>query len=168
MAGQVIDIQQAKQIGLRRLTTKSRSVAELRRHLLDKQVTQPVADQVISRFIEVGLLDDTAFARSWVTTRQVGKSASQAVLRRELVEKGIDAAVISEVLAGDVLPDLEVAENLARRRVKTMLGLDPVIVTRRLSATLARRGFSPSVVRRVVHQVVAETTGEVGNIDGDE
>ena len=168
MAEKTVDLSQAKQMGLRRLGSRARSVAELRQYLLDQAVLEPVVDQVISRFIEVGLLDDAGFARAWVETRQISRSTSKSALRRELIEKGISEEIISNILAEIEPDDYEVAMGFALRRVKTMSGLDQLTVTRRLSAQLARRGFGSAVIRRTVEQVISQIGGEVGNIADDE
>jgi len=150
----------ARRIALRRLATRARSTGEVGEYLRREQVPEPAIQAVIDRFTAVGLLDDAAFARSWVEERQRAKSAGASQLRRELVAKGIDEAIIGEVLAGGTRPDDEVALDLARRRIRAMSGLDKATQTRRLAGQLARRGFAPSVVRRVVARVVGESSGD--------
>lgn len=165
----ITDVEQAKAIGLRRLAVRERSVLELRQDLRRRHVADPVIDEVIGRFTEVGLLDDTRFARAWVTERQTGKSVSRSVLSRELAAKGIPREVGAAVL-DDVRPEAEVALDLARKKIRAMSGLDRATATRRLAAQLARRGFADSVVRKTVRQVVDDMMmeREVGNIVGDE
>jgi len=70
----------ARTILLRQLTDRSRSRAELATALRKKQVPDDVATRLLDRFTEVGLIDDEAFARSWVESRQRSKGLAQRAL----------------------------------------------------------------------------------------
>ena len=165
----VTDVAEAKAIALRRLTVRARSVAELRADLAARGVVGPVIDEVVTRLTEVGLLDDAAFAQAWVEERQRAAGASRARLGQELAAKGVDRDTIGAALP-PATDDAGVALELARRKVRAMSGLDPVVVKRRLAGQLARRGFSDAVVYATVRQVVAELAPAdgVGNIADDE
>ena len=155
-----MEFERAKDVALRLLTVRDRSTAEIRRELGKRGAEPDVVDQVVQRLTEVGLLDDAKFARSWVSSRQSGRSLSRSRLGHELGERGVDAEAVQEALAGAAGEDFDTALDLARRRVRSMGGLGADAMTRRLSGQLARRGFSWSVVRPVVSQVVAEATGD--------
>jgi len=156
----ITDLEQARQIALRRLTVRARSAAELKQDLCRRHVAEDVADQIVTRFLAVGLLDDEDFARQWVTQRRASKSLSTARLHHELREKGVDASVISRVLDDVQDSEFEVALKLARAKVRTQSGRDRAAMTRRLAGQLERRGFSASVVRRAVIQVVDEAMAD--------
>ena len=155
--------EKARGIALRRLAVRGRSASELGRDLKSRGVTAEVARDVIERFGQVGLVDDKRFADDWVAQRREGKGLSRARLRRELQGKGIAAETIDAALAtipaGD---ETEVAIGLARRRWERLKDLDPVIAQRRLSAYLARRGFSPETTQEAAAAVLD------GRIDGDD
>ena len=156
-----MEIEQAKDIALRYLSVRARSTWEVRQHLIQRGVDEATVDEVVERLTRVALLDDDQFARAWVRSRRQVKSLSGAMLRRELVEKGIATEVIEEVV-GD-LGDSEtgLALEFARRRAGTMAGLDRTTIMRRLGAQVARRGFPAGIVQSVVMQVVAE----IGSIE---
>ena len=164
---EITDPERARAIALRHIAARARTAGELRQILDRRQVAPAVAEQVIARFVEVGLVDDADFARQWVTTRQTGKSASRARLKRELAGKGVDPELIAQALDQATVPESQVALDFARRRVGAMTGLDRATITRRLVGQLTRRGFAPAVVRSVVVEVVNQTLGG-GNIVGDE
>ena len=152
----ITDLEQARNIALHRLSTRARSTSELKKDLLQRHVDEKVADQVLARFVEVGLVDDESFAREWVASRRTTKSLSAARLRRELTQKGIQPSVIDEALGEAAGSEAEIALDLARKRAKSLVGKDRATMTRRLAAQLERRGFSPAVVRRAVIQAVDE------------
>jgi len=152
----ITDPEQARTIALHRLSARPRSRAELKKDLVQRHVDESVADQIVARFIEVGLVDDESFAREWVASRRGPKSLSAARLKRELAGKGISPSVIDEALDEADGTEAEIALDLARRRAKALVGKDRATMTRRLAAQLERRGFSPAIVRRAVIQAVDE------------
>jgi SOS response regulatory protein OraA/RecX len=51
------------------LELRSRSVGEVRRHLLAAAFPEPLIEDAIARLLELGMLDDRAFAQAWVESR---------------------------------------------------------------------------------------------------
>lgn len=150
----------ARSIVLRRLTARAHTRSELERALARKQVPEEAAGRVLDRMEEVGLVDDAAFAEAWVESRQQRRHLSRAALRRELARKGVDAEQADEALAAvDTDDEYAAALDLARRKARTMTGLDAVTVRRRLAGALGRRGFGAGLARRVVDHVVDERAG---------
>lgn len=147
----------ARTIVLRKLTAQDRTRAELADALRAKDVPESVADRVLDRMEEVGLVDDARFAESWVRSRQQRRGMSALALRRELHRKGVDPELSDAALA-QVDPDDEytAAVALAEKKFRTMGDLAPEVAKRRLAGALARRGFSSGLVWRVVREVLGE------------
>ncbi len=141
----------ARSILLRRLTDQPRSRAELAGFLAKKHVPTDVAERVLDRFEEVGLIDDEEFARSWVQSRQRSRGVASKVLAMELRRKGIDDDTSREVLA-ELDPELErqTAHRLVQKKLRSMHGLDSTTQIRRLTGMLARKGYAPQVAFDVV------------------
>jgi regulatory protein len=72
---------------LRYVAMRPRSVWEVQTYLRRKQVDEPVAEDIIKRLESVGLLDDAAFAQTWVANRRLLKSMSKRKLKLELQQK---------------------------------------------------------------------------------
>lgn len=83
----------------RYLEVRSRSIAETRRHLVDAGYRPELVAGAVERLVELGLLDDDAFARAWVASRDRARPRGERALRRELVLKGIADETIRAVLA---------------------------------------------------------------------
>jgi regulatory protein len=147
------DEEVARKILLDQLTGQARSRAELATKLAKRQVPEEVAQRLLDRFEEVGLIDDAAFARLWVESRQPGKGLGRRALAQELRRKGIDDEVARAALA-EVEPEDEeaAARDLVRRKLRTLRNVDRVTATRRLTGMLARKGHSGDVVWRVVRE----------------
>ena len=94
-----------------------------------------VATRLLDRFEEVGLVDDDAFARSWVASRQPGKGLARRALAQELRRKGIDDEVAREALDEiDPADEEAAARALVRKKLRSLARVDDTIATRAWSA----------------------------------
>jgi regulatory protein len=143
----------ARRILLDQLTGRARSRADLEKKLAQRHVPGDVATRLLDRFEEVGLVDDAAFAREWVTQRQQGRGLARRALAQELRRKGIDDEVARDAL-GDVeeSDEVEAARMLVRRKLRSVQGLETDKAVRRLVGMLARKGHSSGVAYRVVRE----------------
>jgi regulatory protein len=155
----------ARKILLDQLTGQARSRSELATRLAKKGVPDAVAERLLTRFEEVGLVDDSAFARSWVQSRQPGKGLARRALAQELRRKGIDDETARAAL-DEVDPDDEVAaaRRLVRRKLRTTGQLDRNTAVRRLAGMLARKGYPPSVAFRVVKEELEAAGHDAGDV----
>ncbi len=116
-----------------------------------KDVPEDVAEDLLTRLTSVGLVDDEAFAVALVNTRTKVARRGGARIRQELREKGVSDDVAAGALSQvDPEDELNAATTFAAKKVRSMKGLDNAVSKRRLYGALARRGFGPDVVRRVV------------------
>jgi regulatory protein len=142
-----------RKILLDQLTGRARSRSDLAAKLAQRNVPDDVAGRLLDRFEEVGLIDDTAFAREWVGQRQSGKGLARRALAQELRRKGIDDEVAGDALDNlDPEGEVEAARMLVRRKLRSVRGLDEQVAVRRLVGMLARKGHSPGVSYRVVKE----------------
>lgn len=146
----------ARTILLSKLTAQARSRKELAEALAAKAVPDDVAERVLDRFEQVGLIDDAAFADLWVRSRQSSRGLARRALAHELRGKGVDAELISASLE-QVQPDDEqqTARRLVERKLRSTRGLDRIVRTRRLVGMLARKGYPPGVAMQVVREALA-------------
>ena len=146
----------ARKILLDQLTGQARTRSELAGKLAKKGVPDDLAARLLDRFEEVGLVDDEAFARSWVQSRQPGKGLARRALAQELRRKGVDDEV-ARVALDEVDPDdeVEAARTLVRRKLRTVARLDRDVAVRRLTGMLARKGYPAGVCFRVVREELA-------------
>ena len=153
----------ARAICLRQLTGAPRTRAQLAAALSRRNVPTDVADRVLCRFGEVGLIDDAEFARAWVQSRHLGRGLARAALSRELRARGVDDEVARDAV--DTLsPDdeLAAARALVLRRLPLTRGLDRATRVRRLAGYLARKGYPGALSLQVVREVLAETSNDTG------
>ncbi len=162
---------------LRYLETRARSVEETRRRLADAGYRPDLVAGAIDRLSALGILDDEAFARQWVESRDRARPRGEIALKRELRLRGLDPAVIGAVLAerrtgtsddrlgstsstDDVTdgidPDEAAARRLLDRRRRDLERVtDPRKRRARAYALLARNGFDPEICSRLSAGLVA-------------
>jgi regulatory protein len=145
----------AKAIVLRQLSLAPRSRAQLERKLRQRGCAEDVAERVLDRLTEVGLVDDEAYAEMLVRSRQSGKGLARTALAHELRKQGVADDVAKEALTQVGADDERArAEELVAKKLRTMHGLAPDVQARRLAGLLARKGYSGEVAWPVIRNAV--------------
>ncbi|MET0789364.1 MAG: regulatory protein RecX [Cellulomonas sp.] len=146
----------ARAIALRLLTSSARSRSQLAEAMARKDVPAEVAERVLDRFTEVGLIDDAEYARMVVRTRHAERGLSRRAIAVELRRRGIDDELAGEALEQVDSDDEEVAaRELVRRKLRSTAGLDAQTQARRTFAALGRKGYPPGLVARLVREELA-------------
>jgi regulatory protein len=154
----------ARVICLRLLTSGPRTRAQLATALRKRRIPGEVADAVLGRFAEVGLIDDAAFARAWVESRHHGRGLARRALAAELRERGVaDGEVKSAVSLLGPEDELAAARQLVAKRVAASRGKPMPVRARQLMGMLARKGYpaglAAQAVREALEQDQADSTG---------
>jgi regulatory protein len=145
----------ARAICLRALTGAPKTRQQLAELLTRKGVPEEAATAVLDRFGEVGLIDDAAFARMWVSSRQAGRGLARRALQAELRAKGVAPEVAAEAVeAVDDDDERAAARRLVERRLRSMQRLDRPTASRRLMGMLARKGYAGGLAAAVVREVL--------------
>jgi regulatory protein len=158
----------ARSILLAKLTGRARSRQELGEALAAKDVPPELAERLLDRFEGVGLVDDQAFADAWVESRHRSRGLSRRALSMELRRKGVKPDV-AQAATDRIDPDSErqAALELARRKQRSLRGVDRDTAYRRLAGMLARKGYSSGVTASVVREALGSDVDDVsvGELD---
>lgn len=147
----------ARKILLDQLTGQARSRKELSDKLAAKDVPAEIATRLLDRFTQVGLIDDDAFARAWVASRQPGKGLATRALAQELRRKGVPDEIAREALDEiDPADEEHSARLLVRKKLRTLTRVDDTVATRRLVGMLGRKGYGAGLAFMVVREELAE------------
>ncbi len=95
----VEDVAEVLDAAARFLEARPRSVAEVERKLGGMGYQPSLVAEVVERLVQLGYLDDEAFARAWVESRDRASPRGEHALRRELSQRGVDRTLVDEVLA---------------------------------------------------------------------
>ena len=131
------------EIALSFLKFRPRSVFEIEQKLKSKKIPDSEIKKVITALKRNKLLDDKEFAKMWVRDRNLLRPSGAYVLKMELRNLGIAAEIIDEALKD------QDEESLARKTIEgkgRYRGADFA----KKAAFLARRGFSPSIIYKVL------------------
>jgi regulatory protein len=152
----------AQELCLRLLTLAPRTRAQLADALRKRGVPDSVADDVLGRFTDAGLIDDAAFARAWVESRHHGRGLAGRALTVELRRRGVADEEISDAMA-QLDPDAEVAaaRRLVERKLASTRDQPPEARTRRLAGMLARKGYSAGLAFRVIREALEAEGADV-------
>ncbi|MFF7049445.1 recombination regulator RecX [Streptomyces griseorubiginosus] len=161
-------VERARAICLRLLTGTPRTRKQLADALRKREIPDEAAEEVLSRFEEVGLINDSAFAEAWVESRHHGRGLARRALAQELRTKGVDSTLIDEAVSQlDSEQEEATARELVERKLRATRGLDRDKRLRRLAGMLARKGYNEGMALRVVRQALEEE-GEETEFLGDE
>ncbi|MEW2072375.1 recombination regulator RecX [Streptomyces sp. NPDC013433] len=161
-------VERARAICLRLLTGTPRTRKQLADALRKREIPDEAAEEVLSRFEEVGLINDSAFADAWVESRHHGRGLARRALAQELRTKGVDPTLIDAAVSQlDSEQEEATARELVARKLRATRGLDRDKRLRRLAGMLARKGYPEGLALRVVRQALEEE-GEDTEFLGDE
>jgi regulatory protein len=142
---------------LRLISHRPRSEFELRKYFEQKHVPIEVQENILDRLREVDLVDDCAFARTWVENRLAFRPRSSRMLRNELRKKGVPREAIEAAV--EDFDDERAAYLAAQKAARRWSDSDWDEFRHRVGSYLTRRGFFYSTISPVVARVWRETTG---------
>lgn len=148
----------ARLVCLRLLERRARSRHELAEALRTRGVPDDAADAVLTRFAEVGLIDDVAFAQGLTGAVQRERGLARRAVAHKLRQRGVPDEVVNETLADiDPAGERARAETLVARRRRSLATLPPEVQTRRLVGLLARKGYPSGLAYEVVRAELARS-----------
>jgi regulatory protein len=147
---------------------RARTRAELAAELERREFTDEVVTLVLDRLVEVGLLDDAAFAEQWVDSRHRHRGLGRRALSQELRRKGVDTETAGEAVAGlDADAERAKAGELVRRKLPSLDRIESQAAARRLVGMLARKGYGAGMAYEVVRTEMAARGAELDEAEAD-
>jgi regulatory protein len=154
------DADLAREICLRELAVRPRTRAELTQALARRRIDDEVITEVLDRYDEVGMIDDAAFARAWVSSRHAGRGLARRALAGELRQRGVAGDVVGKALETlDDEQEAATARALVDRKIRSATG-PPEAVFRRLVGMLARKGYPAGLAISTVKDALAARDAE--------
>lgn len=169
------------------LSLRPRSEAEVRARLKRRLPDAPadIFTRVTDRLKELNYLNDADFAKYWIENRAAFAPRGRALLRQELMRKGVAREIIDQALenyleaASDDQEATEGEENglsieesqalaMARKKARSYAAEDWAGFYRKLGGFLLRRGYDYGITARVTKQVWKELKGQQPDEDETE
>ena len=140
------------------LARKPRTAYEISMRLREKGWGEAAIVSSIERLSAEGFIDDTAYAQQWANQRVKSKAKGKLWVKQELRQKGISKPLIEEALNGISEEDeFESALQLAIKKWNQTSG-EVMDKQRKTGSFLMRRGYSGSLVSRVLREVAQDNT----------
>ena len=142
---------------LRLVSYRPRSEKELSDRLGQRFADPALVGAIVDRLKELRLVDDRAFAASWVESRDRSGPRSRRLLASELRLKGVpreprDAAI-------QAVDEADAAYRAASKRARLLAGRPVGEFRRKLGDLLLRRGFRYEMAAETVKRLWEETGG---------
>lgn len=129
---------------LRYAAMRQRSTWEMEQYLKRKQASPTLAEKILNKLSDIGLLNDETFARAWVQNRRLLRPTSKRKLQQELRAKRVPDQVIDRTLSEEAGDEQSALRALvAKKRNLPRYKADPM----KLMQYLARQGFSYSDIK---------------------
>jgi regulatory protein len=122
---------------LRYAAMRRRSRWEMGQYLERKDAPPALAEIILNKLCELGLVDDEDFAKAWVENRHLLRPTSRRKLQQELRAKHVADEIIQKVLRDDETSDKDGLRALIERKRRQTKYQDNT----KLMQYLARQGF---------------------------
>lgn len=152
------EFEKGKQIAYRFLSYRPRSKKEVERKLKEKKISGENISNIIGLLEKNNYINDKEFTLNWVKYRMENRPSGRRSLEYELREKGIASEIIKEsldeVYSGE-FDEYDVAVRLAEKKISSLKkGIEDNVIKRRLFSYLQRKGFSFSLIERVMSNLL--------------
>jgi regulatory protein len=131
----------AFQRAVRYIQYRPRTTYELKKKLLDLEISESVVMDVIERCNELQMLNDAEFANTFVHFRINHRPRSKRLLKSELRAKGISEDLIQCALS-EITEESQLAYDTAKRYLRRVQSLPYDQFQYKLMGYLNRRGFA--------------------------
>ncbi|MDR6690702.1 SOS response regulatory protein OraA/RecX [Microbacterium sp. 1154] len=149
--------ERAEAILLRKLRSRSLSLSEARAVVRGVDgADESLADELVGHFVDLGYLDDAAFAEQLAMSAVERKGEGRRAVAETLRKRGIPRDIAEATLAELPDDDAERALDFARSKVRGVEGKDYDAALRRLAGQLSRRGYPSSVALTAARTALEE------------
>lgn len=141
-----------KEYGFKLVSNKPYTARMLADKLKEKDFDASVAESVCARFCELGLIDDEAYARAYISDASKLKQKGKRLIKTELLRKGIDKTVADELLEDFENPDG--LEKIISRKLKGEVPDRKKL--NNLFAACMRKGYNADEIKRALKKYTDE------------
>jgi regulatory protein len=147
------DIRKAYSKAIFYLSRRMRSEKEIKDHLRQKEIEEPIIQEVIHKLLAQNYINDQEFAFAYARTQMNTTDKGPDIIKTELREKGIERTIIEMVL--EEFPfdlQLEKATKLCGKNSKKNAKDSKRIIKQKLEQLLQRKGYSYDVIHLAINE----------------
>ena len=146
---------------MRLLALRARTQHEMRTALDALSILPAVRDGLLAELEEMGLVDDTRFARDYVRVKADVRSMGPHRLRQDLKRRGVQRAVVDGAVGEELTPERQEATARALVARKLGAGAPDEKTVRRIAGMLRRKGFDYEIVNRIAYELLQRVGRDV-------
>ncbi len=158
------ELESAKQLALKFISTRMRTTQEVTEHLRKKGFSREQIEVAIAFLHAYQYLDDEAYCRAWIHDRIRFHPCGRQKMAVELRKKISDSQLITDSLAAyfSFEEELALAKAAAEQKIRNRTGKKH-ISREQLSRFLYTRGYSSSIIAAVCAEIhFSETSPDDG------
>lgn len=148
-----VNIKLARQLSVRMLAAREHSENEIRNKLMQKGFDRETIDNTLMQLKSMGYINDSLFARKYISDRLKLKPRSKKALFYDLKRKGVSEDIIEEALNETELDEFSLAYRLAKKKYGKYDAVEPD-VQRKIASFLSHRGFSCEIICETIKQMM--------------
>ncbi len=148
------EMMRAKNYALDLLREEIYSKTQMSKHLTKEGFSDKTIKTIVTELIHSGHIRDRQFAEKWVQRRLKSNPRGRTLLKKELIEKGVDRKTAGQVVnAIDINDEAALALQIARKQAKKYKHLSNKVAQRRLHGYLARRGYDSDLILKIIREM---------------
>lgn len=106
---------------------------------------------VVGKLTKYKYIDDRQFTKWWIEARSKNKPKGKAIIKLELIKKGVDREII-DIELSKITNQKELAIKSIERKLSTWQKLPEVEFKKKIYSYLGTRGFSFEIIKEIVAQ----------------
>lgn len=145
-----------KKIAYDNLSYRIRTVAEIRKKLKSKKISEVTIDKILSHLDELGLTNDEEFARQLINEKIKRKPVGKKLLKQKLFEKGVPKSIGEEALekAFTEINEKDLALANFNKYFPKLKTKDSKEQKKKTFDHLARKGFDYDVINEIIREYI--------------
>ncbi|RKQ31401.1 recombination regulator RecX [Oceanobacillus halophilus] len=150
-------IQKSYGMAINYLSYRMRTKKEMRDYLVKKEVEPEHIPIIVDRLMNEKLLDDKQFAQMFVRTRMSTSNKGPMLIKKELMEKGVQADIASEAIGlypYDV--QYEKVAKMLEKKLQTSKKESFQKQLQKIQGNLIQKGFGQAVITDAISEVKEE------------
>jgi len=155
------DLYKAYALTIQYLSYRMRTRKEIRDYLIKKEISEDAIPEIIDRLISEGLVNDLEFAKMFTRTRIETSLKGPAVVKRELIEKGVATELAEEAIqlyTYDI--QYEKAYKLIEKKINQTQKDSNFKMQQKLQQFMMQKGFSSDIIQELMQDVKENQSDE--------
>lgn len=137
-------------IAYKRLARRPHTVKQLQEIYTKRDIPESLQQEAIKKLVQLKLVNDVEFAKSFIRSRNLLKPRPVRVLRLELLKKGVEKDDIERALDEESVDETAGAREILRRQTWKYRNLEGNEKRQKQLEFLMRKGFTYEVAKRAL------------------